>query len=70
MFRSKRLLSEPLNTLFHADICLLPRALRRAKILRPPFVAILARKPWFRFRLITLGWNVRFMITALFLKLR
>ena len=39
---------------------------RRAfKTRRPPFVAILARKPWVRLRLRLLGWNVRLVMVVL-----
>lgn len=38
-----------------------PLARRRLRICRPPRVAILALNPWVRLRLMTLGWNVRFM---------
>lgn len=38
-----------------------PLARRRASTLRPLRVAIRARKPCVRLRLMTLGWNVRFM---------
>jgi hypothetical protein len=38
-----------------------PLARRAFRTLRPPLVAIRARKPWVRARLIRLGWNVRFM---------
>ena len=39
------------------------RPLRRRAVstARPPVVFIRARKPWVRFRLILLGWYVRFM---------
>jgi hypothetical protein len=38
-----------------------PFARRRFRTRRPAFVAMRARKPWVRARLIVLGWNVRFM---------
>lgn len=38
-----------------------PLARRALMTLRPPTVAILARKPWVRTRLILLGWYVLFM---------
>jgi hypothetical protein len=41
--------------------CARPFARRRFSTRRPAFVAIRARKPWVRARLILLGWNVRFM---------
>lgn len=44
-----------------AERRLRPRARRRARTRRPFLVAMRARKPWVRFRLRTLGWNVRFM---------
>lgn len=39
-----------------------PLARRALTIARPFLVFIRARKPWVRFRLISLGWNVRFMM--------
>ncbi len=45
----------------YADNTLRPLARRRLITNRPFLVAIRARKPWFRLRLITLGWNVLFM---------
>ena len=54
-------LTTPRNLLKQADVAnyaertLRPLALRRARILRPFLVAILARKPWVRLRFITLG---------------
>jgi hypothetical protein len=48
----------------YADRRRRPRARRRAKTLRPFFVAMRARKPWLRLRFKTLGWNVRFMLGA------
>ena len=51
-------------TAFYAERRRRPRARRRAKTLRPFFVAIRARKPWLRLRFRTLGWNVRFMLSA------
>lgn len=44
-----------------ADKLARPLARRRARTWRPFLVAIRARKPWVRARLIVLGWNVRFM---------
>ena len=41
--------------------CARPLARRRFNTRRPAFVAIRARKPWVRARLILLGWNVRFI---------
>ena len=41
--------------------CARPFARRRFNTRRPALVAIRARKPWVRARLILLGWNVRFM---------
>jgi len=38
-----------------------PFARRRFNTRRPALVAMRARKPWVRARLILLGWNVRFM---------
>jgi len=38
-----------------------PLARRAFSTLRPPRVAMRARKPWVRARLIRLGWKVRFM---------
>ena len=49
----------------YADRRRRPRARRRAKTLRPFFVAMRARKPWLRLRFKTLGWNVRFILVAL-----
>ena len=40
----------------YADNRLRPLARRALMILRPPLVAILARNPWFRLRLMLLGW--------------
>ncbi len=45
----------------YADRRTRPRARRRARTLRPFFVAMRALNPWFLFRFNTLGWNVRFM---------
>ena len=53
-----------LPTGVYADRRRRPRARRRAKTLRPFFVAMRARKPWLRLRFKTLGWNVRFMLGA------
>mgnify|MGYP006911140979 FL=1 len=50
------------KALCQAESTLRPLALRLFMTKRPPFVAILARKPWVLFILRTLGWNVRFMI--------
>ena len=58
---SRRLGLEQSQWKDQADSTFLPRARRLFRTLRPPFVAILARNPWVRLRLITLGWNVRFM---------
>jgi len=44
-----------------ADSRARPLARRAFRIRRPPLVAIRARKPCVRARLILLGWNVRFM---------
>ena len=38
-----------------------PLARRRFSTRRPALVAMRARKPWVRARLILLGWNVRFI---------
>ena len=38
-----------------------PRARRALITARPPRVCILARNPWVRLRLISLGWKVRFI---------
>ena len=38
-----------------------PLARRAFNTLRPPGVAMRARKPWLRLRLITLGWKVLFI---------
>ncbi|AEA72210.1 Hypothetical protein PSEBR_m1756 [Pseudomonas brassicacearum subsp. brassicacearum NFM421] len=38
-----------------------PLARRRDRTARPFLVAMRARKPWVRARLIVLGWKVRFM---------
>jgi len=38
-----------------------PRARRALITARPPRVRILARNPWVRLRLISLGWKVRFI---------
>ena len=38
-----------------------PLARRALRTLRPPLVAMRARKPWVRLRFRLLGWNVRFM---------
>ena len=38
-----------------------PRARRALITARPPRVRILARNPWVRLRLTSLGWNVRFI---------
>jgi hypothetical protein len=46
----------------YADSTLRPLARRRLITSRPFLVAIRARNPWVRLRLITLGWNVRFMV--------
>ena len=53
--------AEHLGKINYAASSLRPLARRRAKILRPPLVAIRARKPWVRLRFKTLGWNVLFM---------
>ena len=45
----------------HTARRLRPFARRDASTLRPPRVAIRARNPCVRLRLMTLGWNVRFM---------
>lgn len=37
-----------------------PLARRRLNVRRPPFVRIRLRNPWVRFRLVRLGWYVRF----------
>lgn len=42
-----------------------PLARRRDRTARPFLVAIRARKPWVRARLIVLGWKVRFMVRYL-----
>src|SRR3990167_7808460 len=44
-----------------------PLARRAASIRRPPTVFMRARNPWLRLRLITLGWYVRFIGSALLL---
>jgi hypothetical protein len=44
-----------------ADNILRPRARRAARTLRPPGVALRARKPWRRLRTRRLGWKVRFI---------
>src|SRR3954465_6456301 len=44
-----------------ADSVLRPRARRAASTLRPPTVAVRARKPWRRLRTRLLGWKVRFI---------
>jgi hypothetical protein len=44
-----------------ADSVLRPRARRAARTLRPPGVALRARKPWRRLRTRRLGWKVRFI---------
>lgn len=41
--------------------CARPFARRRLSTRRPALVAMRARKPWVRARLILLGWKVRFM---------
>jgi hypothetical protein len=46
----------------YADNRILPLALLRLMILLPCLVDIRLRKPWFRARLILLGWNVRFIL--------
>jgi hypothetical protein len=46
---------------FYGESCARPFARRRFRITRPAFVAIRARKPCVRARLIRLGWNVRFI---------
>jgi hypothetical protein len=43
-----------------AESRLRPRARRAAMTLRPPFVAMRARKPCRRLRTSLLGWKVRF----------
>lgn len=45
-----------------ADKRFLPLALRDFRICRPALVRMRTRKPWRRFRLILLGWYVRFII--------
>lgn len=45
-----------------ADKRFLPLALRDFSICRPALVRMRTRKPWRRFRLILLGWYVRFII--------
>lgn len=50
--------------LAYAERRLRPLARRAARILRPLFVAMRARKPWLRLRLRLLGWNVRFMASS------
>ena len=52
----------------HALRRLRPFALLRLMILRPPGVAILARKPCFFFRRRLFGWKVRFIIKCLQIK--
>src|SRR5690606_20991836 len=47
-----------------ADRRLRPLARRRARILRPSAVAMRARKPWSRLRLRLLGWKVRLVAMA------
>lgn len=44
-----------------AESFLRPRARRALSTLRPPTVALRARKPWRRLRTRLLGWNVRFV---------
>ena len=44
-----------------ADRRFLPLALRAFRICRPALVRMRTRKPWRRFRLILLGWYVRFI---------
>lgn len=44
-----------------AESFLRPRARRARSTLRPPTVAMRARKPWRRARTRRLGWKVRFM---------
>ena len=45
-----------------------PLARRADSTLRPPTLFIRERKPWVRLRLMTEGWNVRFMMVGLGLK--
>ena len=65
----KKSLSRQKNHLagdFYADNTFLPFALLRARTLRPPTVAIRARKPWTLLCLILLGWYVLFMSCLLY----
>jgi len=62
-FWNKKCMGEQPTTNY-ADKRRRPRARRRAKTLRPFFVAMRARKPWLRLRFRTLGWNVRFILAA------
>lgn len=45
----------------YGDSCARPFARRRLSTRRPALVAIRARNPWVRARLILLGWKVRFI---------
>ena len=45
-----------------------PRARRALITARPPRVRILARNPWVRLRLISLGWKVRFIYSLIDLR--
>ena len=49
----------------YADSFLRPRRRRLRRTLRPPVVALRAKKPWRRARTRLLGWNVRFMVEYL-----
>jgi hypothetical protein len=46
---------------YYGESCARPFARRRFRIRRPAFVAMRARNPCVRARLIRLGWNVRFI---------
>jgi hypothetical protein len=53
-----------LGRLGQAESFLRPRARRARSTLRPPTVAVRARKPWRRARTRLLGWKVRFMVSS------
>jgi len=52
------------NTLAQTDSRCRPLARRRAITARPLLVRILARKPWVRWRLMLLGWNVLLLMIS------
>lgn len=58
---ANRRVSHAVSTVAYGVSLARPLARRRLSTSRPALVAIRARKPWVRARLILLGWYVRFM---------